>query len=586
MMTDDTNPDFSLAQQARAFVQAFVRDARTGVGSTAALMLLGGVLEGVGLILLVPLAGLLVSGGGRVQTIVARMCQMVGVETPLARLALLLAIFVLVMVARTYVLLLRDHRLAALSVGFVERLRMALIGALAGARWQDVASLRHARVTAAVGADVQKVAAATHYLLQTVVATVMLAAQWLLTLLIAPALALLALAMMIVGGLTLLPALRRAGGIGTVAMEGQARMMNASGQFLAGLKVAVAQNAQATFVAEFEEGARALSRQNLLFERRQSRMRVGTATVSALAGAGVLLVGMWQAVPVASLLVAIVALARMSGPAVQIQQAMQLLAHLLPAHTGIATLIRDLGVAEPLDNETGPPPEGSIAFDRVSFRHPDGGGVEAVALTLFPGEIVGVIGPSGAGKTTFVDLLAGLIEPAVGSVTIGGTVLSRRNAARFRQRVAYVGQDSFLVHDTIRRNLTLGADGVNESDLWMALERVGATVMVRGMTDGLDTMVAERGARLLGGERQRIALARALLRRPSLLILDEATNAIDVASERMILTSIAAEASRPTIVIVAHRTETLLPCDRVLRFAAGHLVEDHAVAPPGDPHAA
>ncbi len=567
----------SVFRQVRAFIVDVLRDTRGGLGMTAALMLSGGVLEGIGLLVLVPLVGLLVSGDGRIQTVTAQLFAWIGVDAPLARLALLLAIFVLVMVMRAIVLLLRDRRLALLNTGFVERQRMALIHALAGARWQDVATLRHARITAAVGTDVQKVAAATHYLLQAVVAMVMLAAQWLLTLLIAPALATLALVFVLVGALALIPALRRASGIGSAALEGQAQMINASGQFLAGLKVAVAQNAQATFVGDFEQGARALSRQHLAFERRQSRMRVGTATVSALAGAGVLLVGMWQAVPVAALLVAVVTMARMSAPASQIQQAAQQLAHLLPAYAGIATLIGELGAAPSSTGGDAPAPTGAIAFDRVSFRHGDGGGVEAVSLVLNPGEIVGVVGASGAGKTTFVDLLAGLLEPEAGYVTVGGTPLDRGNAAAYRRHVAYVGQDSFLIHDTIRRNLTLGVAEADDAALWAALERVDAAALVRGMAAGLDTMVAERGLRLSGGERQRIALARALLRGPALLILDEATNAIDVAGERAILTGLAQDAARPTVVIVAHRVETLALCRRLLRFADGRLVEDRAL---------
>jgi len=575
----DDCPDQPLLRQVRTFVGDFLSDVRDDLGGTLGLMLLGGVLEGIGLLVLVPLAGLIVAGDGWWQTTAASLFAIVGVTTPFARITVLLAVFVLVMVARAGVLLLRDRRMAALVTGFIERRRVALIRALAGARWQDVATLRHSRVTAAVGTDVQRLSAATHYLLQATVAAVMLTAQWLLTLLIAPSLAFFVLALIAVGGVMSVSSLRRVGGIGSAVIESQARMMDASGQFLAGLKVAIAQDAQGSFVRDFEEGARSLSRQHIAFEHRQSRLRIGTASVSALAGASVLLLGTWAAVPVASLLVAVVAMARMSAPASQIQQAAQQIAHLLPAHTGIVALIRDLGSAPLVTDRTRhvPLPVGTIAFHGVTFRHADGGGVEALDLSLDPGEIVGVVGVSGAGKTTFVDLLAGLLEPAAGHITVGDLPLSRDNVARYRRSVAYVGQDGFLVHDTIRRNLTLGMEDVDDASLWSALTLVGAEPLVRGLEAGLDTVVAERGARLSGGERQRIALARALLRQPTLIILDEATNAIDIAGERTILAGIAADVGRPTLVIVAHRVETLEPCTRLLRFAQGRLVQDSAL---------
>nr|WP_246248834.1 ABC transporter ATP-binding protein [Sphingomonas hominis] len=261
----------------------------------------------------------------------------------------------------------------------------------------------------------------------------------------------------------------------------------------------------------------------------------------------------------------------MSGPALQIQQAAQQLATLLPAHAALVELGRDL---TPDALSASPTPVvpitgadgGTIVLDRVTFTHADGGGVHGVDLIIRSGEIVGLVGASGAGKTTLVDLIAGLIAPQAGSITLGGAPVDHR-------RVAYVAQDGFLVHDTLRRNLTLDGPAVGDDALHEVLALVGATALVDSLAQGLDTTVAERGARLSGGERQRIALARALLRRPALLILDEATNAIDIAGERTILDMLAALPKRPATVIVAHREESLARCDRVLMLKTGRLVE-------------
>src|SRR5208337_2448010 len=131
-------------------------------------------------------------------------------------------------------------------------------------------------------------------------------------------------------------------------------------------------------------------------------------------------------------------------------------------------------------------------------------------LVIEPGEIIGVAGPSGAGKTTFADLLVGLIAPQAGEITIGGVPLRGPALPAWRSRLAYVVQDSFLFHDTLRRNLLWAQPEASEEELWRALAFVGADALARSAPAGLDTVVGERGALLSGGERQRIALARAL----------------------------------------------------------------------------
>jgi len=221
-------------------------------------------------------------------------------------------------------------------------------------------------------------------------------------------------------------------------------------------------------------------------------------------------------------------------------------------------------------------PAGPIEFRNVSFLHGGAevddaapGGVRSVSIYIEEQSVLGVTGASGAGKTTFADLLVGLYPPQLGEVLIGGIALSGAAVPAWRNAISYVTQDSFLFHDTIRKNLLWGAQAVDEAALWNALEVAGVGEFVRRSSHGLDTVVGERGSLLSGGERQRISLARAILRRPRLLVLDEATNAVDVEAERAILERLVAIEPRPTIVIIAHRPESLRPCARLLVFSEG-----------------
>lgn len=562
----------ALAELSRQFV-AFAR--WRGAAAFAA-MIGGALLEGVGLAMLVPLLAVIAGqGSGAVQAGSDRAFGSIGVEGQLPRLAVLLAIFVALVLLRALVLGWRDRSLARLQVGFIERQRSGLLTALADARWSDIAGLRHARVLHALDDNIERTAAATQVTLQLVTSAVMLSVQWLLVALLAPAMALLTLVLMALGAALLVPVMRRASRLGHSLAGGRLQLFDGAAQLLGGLKLAMAQNLQHAFVAEFAQTAQALNDQRLEFMHRFSRSRLTGTTVGALAGAAVVLAGVWYGTPVPALIAAVAVFTRMIGPATTIQQIAQQITGYLPGFVALQALRHDLASkAAPPAAAVPLPPRASVRFEAVGYRHGETGvGIADVTLTIRPGEIVGVVGPSGAGKTTFVDVLAGLLEPQAGAVLVGDLPLAV--AARgWRDRIAYVGQDSYLFNDSVRRNLTLGIATRTEAELWNALDRVGARTLVEATPLGLDTPVAERGARLSGGQRQRIALARALLRRPELIILDEATNAIDVAGEAAILAVLAALDPRPTIVVVAHRTETLAWCGRLLRFEAGRLIAD------------
>jgi len=211
----------------------------------------------------------------------------------------------------------------------------------------------------------------------------------------------------------------------------------------------------------------------------------------------------------------------------------------------------------------------AIALRSVSFRYERELLFENLSLEIPAGQITALTGPSGGGKTTIVDLVVGLVKPDGGDVFIDGRPLDELNLAGWRQHVGYVPQEMFLLHDTIAMNVALGDPDVTRDDIVRALKDAHAWEFVSRMPDGIDAVVGERGSALSGGQRQRIAIARAMLHDPWLLVLDEATAALDPESEALIWEAVKELRGRTTVLAISHQTMLLDAADRVYRIDAG-----------------
>ena len=223
------------------------------------------------------------------------------------------------------------------------------------------------------------------------------------------------------------------------------------------------------------------------------------------------------------------------------------------------------------------PPDirGDVEFDNVSYRYPDADHdiIRNFSLNVRAGECIAVVGASGSGKSTIMNLIICFMSPTGGELKIDGKNINDYNLSEYRHRISVVSQSSILFSGSIRDNITYGMSRYTEEELNRVVEEANVSEFIKDLPDGLDTDVGEHGGKLSGGQRQRVTIARALIRNPRILILDEATSALDNISELHVQRAIAAAAKGRTTFIVAHRLSTIRDADRIVVMQNGEMVE-------------
>ena len=221
--------------------------------------------------------------------------------------------------------------------------------------------------------------------------------------------------------------------------------------------------------------------------------------------------------------------------------------------------------------------DSSVAFEHVSYHYParEVNVLEDTDLKIEKGNSVGFVGMSGAGKTTAVDVLLGLLVPQQGRISVDGLDI-QENMRGWRANIGYIPQSIFILDGTVRENVAFGEDPeeVNDERVWETIREAALEDFVNELPEGLDTQLGERGLRLSGGQRQRIGIARALYENPDLLIFDEATSALDNETESMVMDSIMKLQGKKTMIIIAHRLSTIEACDHVYRVENGRFIRE------------
>jgi ATP-binding cassette, subfamily B, bacterial len=218
---------------------------------------------------------------------------------------------------------------------------------------------------------------------------------------------------------------------------------------------------------------------------------------------------------------------------------------------------------------------GSVIFDKVWFSYPDGERVlQDFDLRIPPGQTVGLVGRSGAGKSTILALLQRLYDPTAGRVLIDGQDIAHVTQESLRRSIAVVHQDISLLHRSVLENLRYGRPDATDEEVYQATEAAHCTEFIKRLPQGFQTIVGERGLKLSGGQRQRIAIARAFLSGAPIILLDEATSALDTESEQAIQEGLMRLIEGRTVIAVAHRLSTLDTFDRIIVLEWGRIIED------------
>jgi ATP-binding cassette subfamily C protein len=568
----------------RAYFNMLVHVSRWNLVGVIFLTVLFSLTEGVGIALLLPtlqVAGFNMAGqgeAGRYSAILSNAFVAIGLHPSLI---LLLGVFVTLVGARTVLGQTQSVWMYAVQQEVELHLRRNLYHGIAEANWLFVCRSRASDFTHALTHETYRIGNGTNLALvftgEVVLGT--------LYMLIAFALSAGMTALVLVSGALLTFVFRGR----THAIETQGEEVSSTNkslyaatiEHLQSLKAAKTYGAEERNFAIYSELSGDVARANVEGARQQAVAATWFELGSVVILAVVLFVSIRVlVVPAASILILLLLFARVMPRIMSGQQHYRSFVNSLPSFANVLNIeARCAAAAEPAARKHDPLSlTRELAADDVSFTYAEGrvAAVRNLSLVIPAGKVVALVGPSGAGKSTIADILMGLVLPDSGMLRLDGRPLGPEDVRGWRDQIGYVAPDTFLFHDTIRANLKWARPDASEEEMLAALRQASVLNFVAGLKDGLDTVVGDRGMMVSQGERQRLALARAFLRRPSMLILDEATNSLDSDNEGRVLDAIESRRGELTVVLIAHRLSTIRWADLI------YVVEDGKVVESGD----
>jgi ATP-binding cassette subfamily C protein len=563
----------------------FLRAYPTQSAVTLGALLLAGLIEGFGFSLLVPLIGIVFSANGAAvsegalgadSTLEQMVNQVFGALGLTPSIGLLLIIFVVTMTVKAFIMLAANKRVGYMVAQVTTDLRLELLHALFVTRWeyfirQPVGSLTNSMATEASRAakaylhGIKILVAAMQAMIYT---TIALLVSWQATL------------VAFIGGFLILALFRRyikkakkAGERQTKLLQSLLSIMTESLVMIKPLKTMAREHFVDAVLKKKAEGLKKTIKKMVFAATALAAFQEPVTVAFAAIGLyGILVI--WK-LPLANVLIMVYMFQKLMKRLQKIQTLYQLLVNTESAYWSLQDKVvaakqtqeRTLGTQKASLKR-------DVRLDGVSFSYgKDERWILKEADIDFPeGSFTAIVGPSGIGKTTIADLITGLLRPQKGEIWIDDVPLADIDIRDWRKRIGYVPQETLLLNDSIFVNVTLGDKELSEKDVEDALRAAGAWQFVQALPDGIKTMVGESGYRFSGGQRQRISIARAIVHRPKLLILDEATTALDPENEAAVCEILSQLRNDLTILAISHQPAILSVADRAFRLEGGKAI--------------
>jgi ATP-binding cassette, subfamily C, bacterial len=557
---------------AQMSLRDLVRNVPRGkLAALVALMIAGALTDGIGIMMLVPLLNAI--NAANASEMGASLLESYGLPTSIS---LLLTLFVALVAIRSIILFVLGQTRIRLQHQLVDRLRRQCYAGLLGAEWRWLSSQRAADHNATLTTNIASIGIGFDQVIGLFANALMISAYVVAALFLSWQATLVALAL---GAFTLMALVKfrkRASHFGGVLGNANRDMHRHVQQGLSSIRLAKIFGQEPALDAGFASAIDTVRQTKLAYSRDtatgQAGIQVGAAILLAILT--YIAIVIWKT-PLTVLLPLLLVFIRLAPMLAAIQQGWNHALHALPQLSEVYSLIDEAQKnAEPAPVDQQLNLQQAITFSDVSFGYGtrEALALNAISVTIPANTTTAIIGESGSGKSSFADLVMGLLEPDTGLIVVDGVPLNGAHRIRWRERVAYVEQSPVLLHDSIRANLLWGKADANDAELFEALRQASAG-FVLSLPAGLDTVVGDAGMRLSGGERQRITLARALLRRPALLILDEATSALDEDNTAVVRDAIAALHGHTTIIQIGHQLSLHSSADQVIEFDKGAIVQ-------------